>query len=251
MSTPTLWQFKCSHFSEKVRWALDWKGIAHRRVSLYPGWHALPTLLVSGQQQVPLLRVGGKTLRDSTHILEHLERTHPEHPLYPAGEPERQRAIELEDAFDRLGPSLRRAHYALLLQHMDEAACFFANAASGPTFRLFKLTFVSIFGPTMGRYMGFEEARVQKSREEVEALLSRFDREIQPSGYLVGDEFGVADLTVASLLSTFLYPPEFPYPLAMPFPEPVEAYRESLERYDALGWAREIYAKHRAPGAPR
>ena len=61
MGKPALWQFKCSHFCEKVRWALDFKRIEHRRVSLYPGWHAVPTLLVSGQQQVPLLRVEGRT----------------------------------------------------------------------------------------------------------------------------------------------------------------------------------------------
>jgi glutathione S-transferase len=31
MDTPLLWHIPLSHFSEKVRWALDYKGIAHRR----------------------------------------------------------------------------------------------------------------------------------------------------------------------------------------------------------------------------
>ena len=31
---PVLWQFRFSHFNEKARWALDWKGIAHVRRSL-------------------------------------------------------------------------------------------------------------------------------------------------------------------------------------------------------------------------
>jgi glutathione S-transferase len=245
MSRPVLWQFKCSHFCEKVRWALDRKGVEYRRVSLYPGWHAGPTLLVSGRRQVPLLRVGGRTLRDSTRILEYLEVEHPEAPLYPAAPEARERAVALESLFDRLGPALRRVHYSLLVPHLDEAAAFFANAAEGASFRLFKLTFAALLGPTMHRFEGFGAEQVRASRAEVEAILRRFDKEVGPGGYLVGDEFGVADLTLASLLSTFIYPSEFPYPLPVPFPEPVVEYRRSLERYEALSWAREIYAKHR------
>lgn len=30
MQTPLLWHFAISHFTEKARWALDWKGIPHR-----------------------------------------------------------------------------------------------------------------------------------------------------------------------------------------------------------------------------
>jgi glutathione S-transferase len=36
MAVPVLWQFAFSHFNEKVRWALDWKGIPHVRRSLPP-----------------------------------------------------------------------------------------------------------------------------------------------------------------------------------------------------------------------
>ena len=41
MNSPavTLHQFRYSHFNEKVRWALDFKGIAHERVSELPGPH--------------------------------------------------------------------------------------------------------------------------------------------------------------------------------------------------------------------
>ena len=37
MPAPELFQFKVSHFNEKARWALDYKGIAHVRHSLLPG----------------------------------------------------------------------------------------------------------------------------------------------------------------------------------------------------------------------
>ena len=38
-SRPVLWQIAISHYSEKVRWALDWKGIPHVRHSLVPLFH--------------------------------------------------------------------------------------------------------------------------------------------------------------------------------------------------------------------
>jgi hypothetical protein len=31
---PVLWQFRLSHYNEKARWALDYKGIPHERRSL-------------------------------------------------------------------------------------------------------------------------------------------------------------------------------------------------------------------------
>jgi hypothetical protein len=36
MDTPLLWHIPLSHFNEKARWALDYKGIAHRRQVLGP-----------------------------------------------------------------------------------------------------------------------------------------------------------------------------------------------------------------------
>ncbi len=36
-STPTLWQIQVSHYSEKARWALAYKGVEHRRRSPLPG----------------------------------------------------------------------------------------------------------------------------------------------------------------------------------------------------------------------
>ena len=39
-----------------------------------------------------------------------------------------------------------------------------------------------------------------------------FREEIQPSGYLVGDSFTVADLTVAAIVAPAIAPEQFPYP---------------------------------------
>lgn len=249
MGTPTLWQFKCSHFSEKVRWTLDWKGIPHKRFSLYPGWHMLPTLAVSRQRMVPLLRTNGRTLWDSTRIIEYLEAEHPDRSLYPEDPVLRSRAVELEDYFDRLGDNLRRVHYSLLNLHPTESMAFFTGTSSGASYRAYKPLFENVLLGIMSKSMRLRGSLVEKSRALVIEILERFDREVQPNGYLVGDAFSVADLTLASLLSTFVFPAEFPYPLAMPFPDNVLVYRVSLERFSALPWTHEMYRRHRSASA--
>ncbi len=245
MALPTLWQFKRSHYSEKVRWALDLKSVAHRRISLYPGWHVARTRLVSGQQAVPIFRDDTATLFDSTRIIAHVERHHVGPPLYPDDPNERRRALELEEFFDeQLGTHLIRAFYFLLFQSFDSSVAFFAQQSSGVVFQLYRATFPAVRAGAR-RYLSLYPEAVGQSRQVVESTLQQFEKEIQPSGYLVGRSFSVADLTVASLLSTFLSPPGSPYPCPVPLPDVVLEYRESLEKLEALSWVREIYAKHR------
>ena len=43
---PTLWQIDISHYAEKARWALEYKGVDHGRRSLLPGSH-IPIALVA------------------------------------------------------------------------------------------------------------------------------------------------------------------------------------------------------------
>src|SRR5436190_915698 len=43
-SQPILWQIAVSHYSEKARWALDYKGVEHQRRSPPPGLH-MPVVL--------------------------------------------------------------------------------------------------------------------------------------------------------------------------------------------------------------
>src|SRR2546426_470962 len=95
MAPPVLWQFRFSHFNEKARWALDWKGIAHVRRSLLPGFHVPRVLWMTGQKSVPVLVLDRETIHDSTRIIERLERLRPEPALYPADDAARRRAPAL------------------------------------------------------------------------------------------------------------------------------------------------------------
>jgi glutathione S-transferase len=90
-----------------------------------------------------------------------------------------------------------------------------------------------------------DQGETARARAKTVAALDRVAKELEPSGYLVGDGFTVADLTAAALLSPLVAPPEFPYPLPQPLPEPVIALRRSFSMHPAFRWVVEMYRRHR------
>jgi glutathione S-transferase len=249
LARPVLWQFKYSHYNEKARWALDFKRIAHTRRSVLPGPHAPRIMWMTGQKAVPVLVLDGKAIADSTQIIGALEELQPDPPLYPKDDADRRRALELEEFFDEeLGPHLRRAWFYALLPSPDYVAAQITVGFSAGTQRLYRLLFPAI-SAVMKRDMRIDAAGAEVGRAKLGAALDRIESELQPSGYLVGDQFSVADLTAAALLSPLIMPPEFPYPLLTPLPEPAAQLRDSLAGRRAFLWAAEMFRRHRGASA--
>jgi glutathione S-transferase len=245
VSTPVLWQFRISHFNEKARWALDWKGIPHIRRSLLPALHLPRILWMTGQKSVPVLVLDGKAIADSTRIIETLERLRPEPPLYPPEGPARRRALELEEFLDEeLGPHARRAFFHEILPHTDYAAALMSVGERDLVRRLYRGAF-PVVRQLMKLDMKIDADSAARSRAKVEAALERIAAERQPSGYLVGDGFTVADLTGAALLFPIVLPAEFPYPFPGPLPDEAERLRQTLRRHPACEWAAAMYRRHR------
>ena len=106
-----LWHIEVSHYNEKVRWALDYKGIPYERRVPMPGLHRLSALAATRGRhgRLPVLELDGRRIGDSTAIIAALEKHTPEPPLYPADAEARARALALEDWFDEeLGAEVRR-----------------------------------------------------------------------------------------------------------------------------------------------
>jgi glutathione S-transferase len=246
---PELWQFRFSHFNEKARWALDWKGVAHRRRSFLPGPHMLPVLWGTGQKQVPVLVLDGKAIPDSTAIIAALEAAYPERPLYPADPALRERALALEEFFDtQLGPHIRRAFFYDLLPHSDWAASAM-SVGFGPAARFAYRAFFPVTRFLMRTDMRIDASGAELGRAKTLAALDRVEAELGPSGYLVGDAFSVADLTAAALLAPIVTPPEFPYVPPGPLPEPAATFRASVAERRAFRWAEEMFRRHRGRSA--
>ena len=93
MDTPLLWHIPLSHFSEKVRWTLDYKRIAHRRQVLGADY-LIRAWRATRRGTLPILFLDGRAIGDSTHIIAALEERYPEPRLYPGDADARQRALD-------------------------------------------------------------------------------------------------------------------------------------------------------------
>jgi glutathione S-transferase len=249
MDTPELWQFTSSHFNEKARWALDFKRVPHIRHSLIPGFHVATVKRMTGKTHVPVLKLNGTAISDSSRIIEALERAYPDPALYPSDADERRRALELEEYFDEeLGPYIRRWMFFIILPYPAFVRALFVSHAS-PAAQLAQRAMSPLIGIVMRRQMNITPATAEVAREKTIAAMDRLAKELQPSGYLVGNRFTVADLTAAALLSPLIRPPEFPYKAAGPLPEPLTKIRESVASHPAFRWTLETYRNHRGESA--
>jgi glutathione S-transferase len=246
---PVLWHLRVSHYNEKARWALDYKGVAHVRREPPPGIHTLFAFAMTRRSsRFPILRIEGRTIFDSTRIIEELERRVPDPALYPAAPAERERALRLEDELDEsLAPDVRRFIFHHLFGDPERVVRAFTLDEPG-----FKQQFLRASGPVlqpiMSRRYQVSAERAQSAEANIFAHLDRIAAELDGSDYLVGDRFTVADLTAAALLSPLLKPAEVPYP-GPPFVGELAAVRERALAHPAGAWALSTYARHRGSSA--
>lgn len=245
-----LWHLEISHYNEKARWALDYKAIPHVRRTPLPGLHGVSALVITrgAQRRLPVLELEGRRIGDSPAIIAALEAYQPEPPLYPSDPSERKRALALEDYFDEeLAPALRRFVWHHTLGDVDATvATVIPNAGPART-RVFR-TLVPIARPAIRRDYGVNEANAAGALEQIRAAMDRVEREREPSGYLVGESFSIADLSAASLFTPVLSPPERPYAPAALAPGLAEL-REELASREGGAWVTEMYARHRGSSA--
>jgi glutathione S-transferase len=245
MAVPVLWHIEVSHYNEKARWALDYKGVPHRRRAPMPGiLHPVVALAKTRKVTFPILDLDGESIGDSTRIIETLERRYPDPPLYPSDPDERRRALELEDYFDeQVAPHVRRLLFWEMSRDRERSAdglrTLGAPVPPGP-----------LAAPTVAlvarRYGGNAES-MEDARAHAVAGFERVVAETGPSGYLVGDTFTVADLTAASILYHLAEPPEYQYVIPE-FPPSVREFRDSLPP-ESLEWIRRMWREHRPASA--
>ena len=245
MDTPLLWHIPLSHFSEKVRWALDYKGIAHRRQVLGPGY-LFRAWRATGRGKLPILFLDGRPICDSTRIIAALEERHPRPPLYPADAEARRRALALEDEFDEgLGPALRAAVVTPLFQRdPDLAMRLLTTGMPEQTYQALR-PLVRVFPAYYRMRHKISAAALEADRATVSTALDRIERERQGRPYLVGEAFTIADLTAAALLSPLLQPPEIQYPAQVKMPAYMQEYEAGVLKHPAAQWAMGVYRRHR------
>jgi len=250
-SLPVLWQLQVSHYVEKVRWALDYKRVPHIRRSLLPGVHIREAKRLTGDTStVPVLTIDESSIGESTRIIATIEQRWPQPPLYPDDRARRRRALQLEEFFDEeLGPHIRRAFYHELLPHPELLVQLFTHGDPVAA-RTLRQALPALCVGIQQRFAITAETAAE-SRAKTAAAMDRLERELSPSGFLVGDLFTVADLTAAALFYPVARPPEFPYPMVADddLSDSWRAFHDSLAQRPAGRWVADIYRRHRGRSA--
>lgn len=240
---PLLLTLAPSHYCERARWALDWQAIVYEEERLTPGAHILRVkLLGTSSTSLPLLLLGdGTPCQGSDRILDWAGMA--------GGDPAIERRLEQTTA-----PLIRQCLYAGLLadpQSGIREVLLCGTSASQAT--IGRLTW-PLLRRMMAAGMNALPRLLPELITQVERELDWFDQVLTERGdHLVGQEFGRADLTAASLLA----------PIALPQVEPVKSISASIHWPQSLApflatssdrptlrWVRHIYEAHRAPISP-
>jgi glutathione S-transferase len=254
-STPTLWQIQISHYSEKARWALDYKGVDHVRRAPMPGMHIPIALWLTGgaHPTFPVLELDGRRIGDSTAVIAALEERYPDPPLYPEDSEERARALALEDFFDEeAGPQMRHLAFYELIKEPEMVAEVAAGMAPAPLAKSKALAGAYARAYTSLRFGANKADGAELAKAKLSAAMDRLDAELEANGgeYLVGDRFSVADLTAASIFYPLIRPPEGPMPPDSPSPPAFERFCEGFAGRPGFVWVGEMFRRHRAPAKP-
>jgi len=238
-----LYQFPISHYCEKIRWAMDYKGLDYKLKNLFPGLHLRTTKKMAPKTYLPILIDNGEQVQNSHVILTYLDDIYPEKPLTPK-EPELlQQAMEWEKYCDvEIGVHVRRFGYHYLLAEPKTVIPFFTQGGPwwGPLF--FKL-FFSKLEPVMRKMMSIDQAGADKSEIRIQQAIDKLYDVYKDKEFLVGDQFSRADLAAASLLAPLITPQGY----GLDWPEEMPAVLQAFvdKNQQKLEPIRQLYSKLR------
>lgn len=209
-----LYKLHWSHYVEKVRWALDYKRLQ---------WHGIEVVAFTKQEMqrfdcrrlVPLIHdtASGVAISDSSPIIRYLDEAYPDPALLPRDPNQREAVWQWMLTLDStLGLNARRLGYTQLIMECPQvlSTLFLPNVCSGlflrPGLRALAAPFL---GAMLVRRFRFDRNRADRVYEQLEAQLLPIAARLERHGFLVGDRFTAADLTLASLLRPLRIVPHF------------------------------------------
>jgi glutathione S-transferase len=238
-----LFQFPFSHYCEKARWALDYKGIPFQTVNLLPGFHLRTVRKLAPKTSVPLLRDDGMVVQDSSAIVDYLESTYPNPPLTPSDPEAIREALEWEEYFDEeIGVTLRLWSYYHRLPDRRLALKFMLQDAAWHKRPLLMLAY-PVIRPAMVKHMNINADTASQSEQRLRAALDRLDAALDGRAFLVENGFSRADLTACALLSSFCLPDDSE--ASAKFPGALLSFREEVKGRRFYHWVRSVYERYR------
>ncbi len=237
--------FPHSHFCEKARWALDYKGVPFQEVSILPGFHMITVRKYAPKTSVPVLLNGAEVKQGSSEIIDYLDIKFPSRLLTPEKNNERLKCLKIEkDMDERLGENIRRVLYSFLLSYPGFIRHCFTHPMPWMKRFVFRLIYPALRSKIYKTYV-ISPARVSQARHDFDIAMDELKERLERKQYLSGQSFTRLDLSVASMLSLLVLPPEHPFPWReIPDSQVREIYNDYYD-HPVSGWVRKIYRDHR------
>lgn len=241
-----LHQFLYSHFNEKARWALTYKGVPHQRVTYLPGPHMPKIKKLSGQRQTPVMTWDGDVVAGSANIVDRLEAQIEDHPLLPKDDAARREVLDLQTEMDaRLGPATRTAFFSVLINEGGYLSAMFARDSGVIGRGLYRAMF-PIARPLIAKANGTVDPKnVERAFQITNEYLDRVVDQTRATGYLCGNGFTLADLTAASLLAPLANVDHPDMKRPQPMPDSIRQFYDLWRDHPGIDWVRRMYAQHR------
>ena len=240
-----LYDFTFSHYSEKARWALDFKDVPYTSRHLLPGFHLRTTRKLAPRSSVPILKTDAAVIQGSTQIIDFLERTFPDRRLTPPDPVDASSASQWEQYLDEeLGVTLRLWFYYHTLPDRDRALRFLCADAPWHKRSLFALSFATI-RRKMTELMNISADSAREAERTFLRAFDRLDNALERAPFLVGNRFSRADLTACALLWPLCRPGESASEVEALLCPTICALREQLQHRRFYGWVLQQYQEYR------
>ena len=194
----TLYQFTLCPFCNKIRAALDLKGVAYEMVEVSPRTKVeLPDLPDEAPRKVPVLSIDDQVLYDSTDILMKLDDFFPSDPLLlPDNDALTAQAIEVESWVDE---EFIRALPTVIYGTWGNAARAARTIGKASKFGFFQGIGVKLGGPAVMRLVAgriLKRAGRDDGRAWVEECLDQFEAWLGENDFVCGDTMTMADVAM-------------------------------------------------------
>ena len=239
----TLYQFPISHYCEKVRWALDYKGLDYRVVNLLPGGHIKIIKSIAPKTEVPVLQHSENIVQGSGEIISYLDQAFPDKPLTPPDSAQKQQALDWELFVDEnIGPHTRVYFYYYLLDRPDIVIPFLTHGQPWHKRWIFRLIYPKV-RDKMREFMHINERTADISLKKLKRAIDKLSTHLETKQFLVSDQFTRADLAAASLLAPFRTPDKYGLNWPEKLPEGLQQTIDLLK--NNLLWVDSFYRKYR------
>ena len=235
-----LYQFAGSHYCEKARWALDFKGIDYAVTNLVPGPHRRAVRRIAPRTSLPVLVAGDTYVQGSAAIIDYLDKIQRQPPLTPTNSTDASMAVEWERYLDRhLAPQVRLLFYHHAFQDRAYVTDFLLRGGPWWGRPFFALAF-PVLKRAMQESMSIDPSSAARAEQQIAQAFERLDERVVDKKYLAGPHFSRADLAASATLFHW-WMDEWRWPPSLHgF---VDAHRDR----PFFRWAENIYRAHRGP----